>query len=233
MNKLADRNILPLALIVEGGLGVVALGIGLLVGINPLGSIQFDSASAAANVQAIGWGLLATVPLVALLIVSQRIELAPLLRLRRLLDEVVVPLFARLNIFEVALISLAAGLGEEMLFRGLIQAGLAQWISGPLHVWLALLIASVAFGACHWLTHTYAVLAMVIGLYLGWLFIATENLLTPITAHAAYDFVALIYLVKSPRSARTKKGGPNDVDRTALNLPDQMNFPNEEVSEAD
>ena len=39
-------------------------------------------------------------------------------------------------------------------------------------------------------------LAGLIGLYLGWLWLAVGNLLVPIVVHALYDFVALMYLVK-------------------------------------
>jgi len=55
------------------------------------------------------------------------------------------------------------------------------------------------FGAAHWLTLSYALLAGVIGVYLGVVFLLTENLLIPITAHALYDVVALSVLARSPR----------------------------------
>jgi membrane protease YdiL (CAAX protease family) len=38
------------------------------------------------------------------------------------------------------------------------------------------------------------VLAAAIGLYLGWLFDLSGNLLLVIVAHALYDFVILVYL---------------------------------------
>jgi membrane protease YdiL (CAAX protease family) len=34
------------------------------------------------------------------------------------------------------------------------------------------------------------------GLYLGTLFVITGNLFAPIVAHAAYDFVALVWLAR-------------------------------------
>ena len=57
-------------------------------------------------------------------------------------------------------------------------------------------MAALLFGAAHWLTATYALLAGLIGLYLGALFLLTENLLVPAIAHAAYDVVALSVLVR-------------------------------------
>ena len=100
------------------------------------------------------------------------------------------------------LISLFAGAGEEMLFRGLIQAGLDEWMTGPAGAWIALAVASLLFGLAHMVSATYAVVAALIGAYLGALLIATDNLLAPIVAHGLYDFVALIYLVRDADEGR-------------------------------
>jgi membrane protease YdiL (CAAX protease family) len=66
----------------------------------------------------------------------------------------------------------------------------------------AVLVASAAFGLAHFLTATYAALAAVAGLYLGTLFLLQGNLVVPIVAHALYDFVALLYLVRRYRSCQ-------------------------------
>jgi membrane protease YdiL (CAAX protease family) len=94
---------------------------------------------------------------------------------------------------DLAVISALAGLGEEMLFRGVVQTLIERASGSP---WLAVAAASVLFGLAHPITRTYAVLAALIGVYLGWLFLANGNLLVPIVAHAAYDFVALVYLLR-------------------------------------
>ena len=110
-----------------------------------------------------------------------------------------VPLFRDCRLAELAIIATLAGIGEEMLFRGVIQAAAAQEIGGQRGVWLGLLLASVLFGLLHPITPTYAILAGLIGLYLGGLWLASGNLLTPVVAHGAYDFLALVYLVKVRR----------------------------------
>lgn len=60
----------------------------------------------------------------------------------------------------------------------------------------------------HLVTKTYAVIATLIGAYLGVIWLAAGNLLAPITAHAVYDFVALVYFlrahVRQHREARIK-----------------------------
>ena len=61
---------------------------------------------------------------------------------------------------------------------------------------LGLLAAALLFGLLHSITPAYAILAGLVGLYLGGLWLACGNLLTPIVAHGTYDFLALVYLVR-------------------------------------
>jgi uncharacterized protein len=92
----------------------------------------------------------------------------------------------------------------EVFFRSVLQGGLATHF-GTIP---ALAVASVIFGCFHFVTKTYAVIATLIGAYLGILWLAAGNLLVPITTHAVYDFVALVYFLKAHvrqrRAARTK-----------------------------
>jgi membrane protease YdiL (CAAX protease family) len=111
---------------------------------------------------------------------------------RQLLEKWVRPVFSGWSLGQIALISVAAGLSEEALFRGLIQGGLSKAIG----LEAALLLASVLFGMAHLITWTYGILATVIGAYLGLLWIWTGNLFAPITTHALYDFLALVYLLR-------------------------------------
>jgi membrane protease YdiL (CAAX protease family) len=115
----------------------------------------------------------------------------------RLVDELLVPAFARWTIGELLLVSLLAGVGEELLFRGVLQPALA----GSLGPWWALIAASLMFGLVHFLSVSYAVFATLMGVWLGVLWIASGNLLVPIVAHAAYDFLTLVY-VRRERARR-------------------------------
>lgn len=83
----------------------------------------------------------------------------------------------------ILLLSAAAGVGEEVLFRGTLQN-----VLGPHGLWLQ----GVFFGALHALTPSYFVLATLMGWYFGWLHLAAGNLLVPILAHASYDAFVLI-----------------------------------------
>src|SRR5262249_11289597 len=141
------------------------------------------------------WGVAGTVPMLGLLAATVYLPWAPLGRIRLRMDEAVLPTFAEWNVWELATLSLLAGVGEEMLVRGVIQTAVAGWTT-PL---VGLLAASVVFGLLHALTPAYAVLTTVVGVYLGWLYIATGNLLAPMVAHGLYDFLALVFLLSQKR----------------------------------
>jgi uncharacterized protein len=177
------------AAIFEGSLAVVAIGLGWLLGHPPLATLRFDLTDAALGVAAV-------VPPLGLFWTCLNCRWRPLRTIARLLEDALVPLFRDCGILQLAMIAALAGLGEEMLFRGVIQAAVAEGIGGPYGVWLGLVIAAALFGLMHPITPTYAVLAALIGLYLGGLWLATGNLLAPIIAHGLYDWIALVWLVR-------------------------------------
>jgi uncharacterized protein len=86
-------------------------------------------------------------------------------------------------------LGLVAGLGEEMLFRGVLQYELAERF-GP---WIAVGVASIVFGVLHAVTPAYAALAGMASLYFGSLYLYFDNLGIPIFCHAIYDVGALYY----------------------------------------
>jgi len=86
-------------------------------------------------------------------------------------------------------LGLAAGIGEEMLFRGVAQYEIATHL-GPV---LAVFVSSLIFGALHAVTPLYAGLASVASVYFGMLYLASNNLAVPIACHTVYDIVALYY----------------------------------------
>jgi membrane protease YdiL (CAAX protease family) len=178
----------------EGSLAIVAVGLGWLLAIDPLETLTWDMA-------AVGIGVTAALPLLLGLWLCMKFPLRPFRRLMKIFDEVLLPLFARCNVLEMAVIAALAGLGEELLFRGIVQGGLASKIGEPAGLWIGWIVAAGLFGALHALTATYALLAALIGLYLGGLWLLTGNLLVPVLGHAVYDFVALVYLVQLRRQA--------------------------------
>jgi len=121
--------------------------------------------------------------------------------LRQVCRVIVRPLFEHVHAWHIAVVSVLAGLGEELLFRGILQ---------PL---VSLPAASLVFGAVHVGGRSfigYGAWAACIGAVLGWLSIATEGLIAPIVAHAVYDALALAYVRYGPASVcdtRERAGG--------------------------
>jgi CAAX protease family protein len=188
-----DSQFVRLALVGEAALALLAVGLGRLLGISPLATLQ-------PSWSALLWGFLATAPLLLALLGVLRTQARPL---RRLVDFVLGelgPILARRSVLELALLAALAGLGEELLFRGLIQAGLMR----VMPTFLALFSASALFGLAHFATSTYAVVAALMGLYLGALFLLQGNLLAPLVAHALYDFVALLLVVRRWQASRAQ-----------------------------
>ena len=196
---LNKRQIVLAAIVFEAGIGLFAWGVGHFVEV-PVEQIVVW------NGRDLLLGALAALPALVLLLVMIRIPLSPLLRLRELVRKQIVPLFRGCTLAELLLISIVAGVGEEMLFRGVIQHGLAERIGPPAGTTIGIGIASLLFALAHALSGTYAILAGLISIYVGWLLAATGNLLVPIAAHAAYDFLAFVYLLRVERSDASPRG---------------------------
>ncbi len=148
------------------------------------------------SLSALGLGFAAALPLIAGLLALEHVTWRPLARLRRLVIGLLRRLFHRAQWWQLGLLSVAAGVGEELICRGWLQMWISSWWSGPSGLVLGLVLSSAVFGLLHAVTITYAVLAGLVGLYLGLLYLGTGHLLVPITAHAVYDFFALWYLLR-------------------------------------
>jgi hypothetical protein len=148
-------------------------------------------------------GLGASVPLVVLFVWSLDSSWSPLATVREFLESQVRAFFGPWSWWQLAAVSLAAGVCEEVLFRGVLQTGLSRWL-GP---GAALVLASAAFGLCHCVNRAYAVLAGSLGAGLGGLMLCTDNLLTPIVTHTVYDFAALVWFlrVRQPKAQGLEK----------------------------
>jgi len=174
-----------LLIIGEGGIAVVAIALGWLIGRPPATTLSWDHEAALL-------GVAATLPLILLLVGVNSLPRRWTHAFHWIVDELLVPLFRDWTLLEMALVSLLAGVGEELLFRGLLQSQLAAWF-GPT---AGLVMAGLVFGLAHPISKTYFILATAIGIYLGWLWIASGNLLVPIVVHALYDFLAMVILVR-------------------------------------
>lgn len=200
----STTQLMILGILMEGGLGLVGLCGTWLFHIRLHRNVDWSW-------HGLLLGILGTIPL---LLVLPIVELAPgraFARLRLLYDELLAPLFRPVRLRDLFLISLAAGLGEEIFFRGFLQSGLERVIPNwgnvlglmELNTFLAIASSAILFGLCHPISGLYVTVTALMGFYLGVLFSVTGNLLVPIVAHGFYDFLALLYLARwrRPRGA--------------------------------
>jgi membrane protease YdiL (CAAX protease family) len=111
-------------------------------------------------------------------------------------------------IFVSLLLGIAAGFGEEMMFRGVLQSEIVSLLHPYSNLllntkpflgieadeFMAITASALLFGALHMVTFLYAAIATIAGIYFGYLQAIYDHTLTiPIIAHAVYDWIALVY----------------------------------------
>ncbi len=187
MFDLAKRDhFLIVAVLFEGSLVGVAGGLGWWFKINPLGRFAWEVRGAIA-------GLAATLPMFGLFLLANRFPVGPLRKIKQFLHEALGPSLMASRWYDLAIVATTAGIGEEILFRGV------------LHPLTGLLWSNVLFGLAHFITPAYALTAGLLGGYLAWLLDLSGNILSPIVAHAVYDFLAFLVVA---RECRQVQNGP-------------------------
>jgi membrane protease YdiL (CAAX protease family) len=177
------------AILVEGGLAVIAILVDLLFRLD-LHYWEYCWCNIE-TLRQIAWGLL---PLIAGYFVLQALPFAALRKIDHVVRELFWQHMGHWKLWQLALVAVLAGFGEELLFRGLLQLGLSTFLHGG----LAVLFTSLLFGLAHAVTPTYCFLAFIISLYLGFLLINTGNLVVPIAIHALYDFFVFLFIRFTP-----------------------------------
>lgn len=179
------------AILVEGGMAVLAILIAFFSGLDFLSYCQFGTET----LYMTSWALFL---LMAAYCIFRLLPLAALKRIDRIVRELYWQHMSHLSLAQLALIAALAGIGEELLFRGVIQLGLGELGLGRLS---AILISSLLFGGVHAITPTYCLLAFAISFYLGFLFSWSDNIIVPITVHAFYDLFVFLFIRWSPKRA--------------------------------
>lgn len=163
---------------VQGGVLLLAFLIGWMIQLDPLSLVHWDGRSFV-------FGLLAVVPMLGLYAFSPG--------LRKLAIDALGESLSRCRWYDLVLLAALAGVGEELLFRGVIDSGLSR-----INPWLALIVSNVAFGLLHAMSRNYFLATTVIGLAMHFLANATgeRNLLAPMLAHGVYDYIAFHLLIR-------------------------------------
>jgi uncharacterized protein len=148
------------------------------------------------------YGVLSTIPLVLFAVVLdtleekipaiQEVSEAVLRSVYSLLGGSFKPLLA--IVIAVALGTMA-GVGEEILFRGILQETIYQqhWTTNYNTI-ISIGLSSIIFGLVHAVTPLYVVFATIASLYFGTLYtLCNGDLTIPILCHSLYDIGALLY----------------------------------------
>lgn len=175
------RSFLNMAGAFQGGIVFLALALGWFSGTEPWRQMRWDPLS-------ILVGCAAILPMLACLKLASG--------LRRLVRDLLGRPLSLCRWYDLVLLAALAGFGEELLFRGVLQ----PWL-GRINPWVGIVGANLIFGALHALTPGYAVYATAFGLYLSWLYGGFDepNLARPIIAHALYDYIAFLVIIRDVR----------------------------------
>ncbi len=187
-------NLVGLGLALELGLVILAIGLSYL-GFYDHHQKLAEITLAKLRMPAV-IGLLGMIPLVFFMVSIDRIHWPMMRSLRAIADDLLYPLFKGLPLWQLLVIAIGAGVGEELLFRWCLQGGIRSLIESQwLGISVSLIVASVVFGICHWLNFTYFIFALLVGIYFGAIMELTDSVVAPMITHALYDFVALVYIV--------------------------------------
>jgi len=125
----------------------------------------------------LGWGVLATIPLGLLFLITYRFPVGPLKQIRTFLENALGPVLRNCRWYHLLLVAALAGFCEEFLFRAVLQPR------------LGLVGSNVLFALAHFITPTYALLAGLLGAYLGMVF-DFSGYWSAAIAHTLYDWLA-------------------------------------------
>ncbi|MEM9366543.1 MAG: CPBP family intramembrane glutamic endopeptidase [Planctomycetota bacterium] len=120
------NQVFTTAILVEMGLGVAAVVIASLLGPDCRAYIpEFSQVELARVFGGLVMGLVFTVPMILGMALVKRLKLPAIEELRRLGDHPMMTTLLQLSMVELIVISLCAGVGEELLFRGWLMPAIA------------------------------------------------------------------------------------------------------------
>lgn len=176
---------LIVAIIFEGGMGVLAVILGWFFSMRIISKIVWD-------LRLFLFSIAIALPLSVTVTLLVHIPIESFKKIRKLLVDYFVPMFSGLSILDLFLMAMLSGVGEELLFRGFLQ-GIADEYMGAA---FSVILTNIIFGAAHFVTPVYGVITFLLGCLLGASMVYTENLMVPIVIHGFYNFVSFIYLIK-------------------------------------
>jgi uncharacterized protein len=175
-------SLVAITVVLESLLLLVATIWSRAAGLDLLPHLHFDAVAAAL-------GVVTAFGTVGLSLVFYRLgdSLAFFKQLKQLSDEILLPAVSGFTMTDIVLVSLASGICEEILFRGVM-----------LPLW-GLAASSIIFGFVHSPTlkyFPYVVVSILAGLLFGYLYLYSGSLWLPVIAHVMHNLISLIIIRK-------------------------------------
>ncbi|MCA9007354.1 MAG: CPBP family intramembrane metalloprotease [Planctomycetaceae bacterium] len=167
------------------GIIVIAFGVGWGLDVSPLANLSW-------NWTDLLIGVLAALPLYLFFFWTAKLPIKGFQQIQQFLLEELGPRVEHGKVWELFILCIFIGLGEEMLFRGVLQSWATQY-----GLIVAIIITNILFGVLHSITRLYVIVATLMGVYMSLLLIlfTPQNLLIPVTTHTVYDFMCFLYIM--------------------------------------
>lgn len=199
------------ACLFELGIGVVGMLVGWLIGVDVRAYLpRLDRLEVALLAKQLALGVAAAIPMLLVVRMIMKIDHPAITEIKTVGDSSLMAGLLKLTGPELLVVSLCAGVGEELAFRGCLLPAFIQLMDyllgsqtpyqvgdgfaevSPIAIAVAVAISALAFGAVHAITRLYAVMATVMGVVFGLLMVFTDSLIVPIIAHAVFDAVQFL-----------------------------------------
>lgn len=186
----------------ELAIGLLGLVVASIAGLDARAYLpRWDDISVSVMADQIGIGAAAAIPMAIVVWLIMKIPHKAIDAIKRLGDDPTMKSLLSLSYAELFTLSLCAGIGEELAFRGCLLPLMAGMADGtheigaslsnavPTVLVAAVFLSSVAFGLLHPITKLYVGVAGLMGVYFAVLLVVTDSLVVPIVAHAVYDAI--------------------------------------------
>ncbi|QDT62065.1 CAAX amino terminal protease self- immunity [Stieleria bergensis] len=206
-----DVEMFLYACLFELGIGVLGMLVGWLIGVDVRAYLpRLDSLEVAVLAKQIAVGVVAAIPMLLMVRMVMMVDHPAISEIKNVGESSMMAGLLKLTGPELLVISLCAGVGEELAFRGCLLPAFIQLTdylvgsqtpyqvgggfagASPFAVGLAVAVSSLAFGAVHAITRLYAVMATLMGVVFGLLMVFSDSLIVPIVAHAVFDAVQFL-----------------------------------------
>ena len=110
-------------------------------------------------------------------------------------------------LFKIIMMALLPAIGEELLFRGVVQRLFYRWLN---NIHIAVILSAVLFSAMHMQFFGF-IPRMAMGVALGYMFAFTGSIWVPIFAHFVNNASVVIFTYAGWTAADTLGAEPNDL----------------------